>query len=232
MLNFRLAPTAFVHFAADSAVLLDTRSNRYHGLEADQAAALQIALGGSAATHYPVVTEADVAMFAACLEARGILTTSAPSIGDRAGPPAIAPAHSLADAPAKTAVPVNARYALQILRLFLRSAFWLKRGRLDTALAHLRQLHSTYTPTRSPDESIDLVRSFNAIRPYIYSSKDQCLLDSLILTQFLLNQGVSATFFIGVRILPFAAHSWVQLSDCVLNCSLYCTQRSHAIVVI
>jgi len=232
-LNFRLAPTAFVHFAADSAVLLDTKNNRYHGLQADQAAALQMALGQSAAARYPVVTESDVATFAAALEARGILTATAQNGGDSAGPPVIAPTRSLADAPPETTVGVNARCALQILRLFLRSAFWLNRGRLDTALAHLRKLRKLQAaPTRTSDETIDLVRRFDAVRPYIYSSKDKCLLDSLILAQFLLAHGMSPTFLIGVRTLPFAAHSWVQLDDCVLNCPLYFAQRSNVIVAI
>ena len=231
-MNFQLAPTAFVHFAADSAVLLDTKNNRYHGLQADQAAALQMALGRSAAAHYPVVTESDVALFAASLEARGILTTSAQNTGDPAAPSAIAPTRSLADAPAETGAAVNARYALQVLWLFLRSTLWLKRGRLDAALTHLRQLRAACAPKRTADESLDLVRSFNAVRPHIYSSQDRCLLDSLILTQFLLAHGVSATFLIGVRTVPFAAHSWVQLHDCVLNCPLYFAQRSNAIVVI
>ena len=234
-MNFHLAPTAFVHFAADSAVLLDTKNNRYHGLQADQAAALQMALGQSAAARYPAVTESDVATFAAALEARGILTATAQNGGDSAGPPVIAPTRSLTDAPPETTSGVNARYALQILRLFLRSAFWLNRGRLDTALAHLRKLRKLQavpTPPRTPGETIDLVRRFDAVRPYIYSGKDKCLLDSLILAQFLLAHGVSCTFLIGVRTLPFAAHSWVQLDDCVLNCPLYFAQRSNVIVAI
>lgn len=230
-MNFHLAPTAFVHFGADSAILLDTKNNRYHGLQADQAAALQMALGQSA-THYPAVAESDVATFAACLKARGILTTSAQEGADRTRPPVVAPTRSLAEAPPDTAAAVNPRHALQVLWLFLRYRFWLNRGRLDTALSHLRRLHAMCALTRTADESIGLLRSFNAVRPHIYSSKDQCLLDSLILTQFLLTHGVSATFLIGVRTLPFAAHSWVQLNDCVLNCPLYFAQRSHAILVI
>ena len=232
MLNFRLAPTAFVHFAADSAVLLDTKSNRYLGLQADQAGALQRALGLPAAAQYPPVTESDVATFAASLEARGILAATEQRTADIAAPPVTAPTWSLVDAPPQTPVGINARYACQILRWFAQTAFWLSRGRLDTALAQLRKRHAVRKPLRTPDESIEPVSRFDTVRPYIYSSKDKCLLDSLVLAQFLAAHGVSATFLIGVRTLPFAAHSWVQLNDCVLNCPLFFTQRSHAIVAI
>lgn len=236
-MNFRLAPTAFVHFAADSAVVLDTKSNRYHGLQADQAGALQRALGQNAAAQYPVVTDSDVATFAAALEARGILTTTADSSGASAAPGVTAPTHSLADAPRETTGGANARHALPISLLYLKTACWMKRGRLDTALEHLRKLRKlrklqAARATRTPGESIELVRRFDAVRPFIYSSKDQCLLDSLVLAQFLFSHNVCPTFLIGVRTLPFAAHSWLQLDDCVLNGPLYFAQRSNVIVAI
>jgi Transglutaminase-like superfamily len=235
MMHFRLTPTSFVYFAFDSAVILDTKNNQYHGLTGDQAAALQIALGNrTTAQRYPQVSDADVAAFATTLAARGILTTAPVATAGCRSSVGVPPVHSLDDSLAGKGGRIHARHRVRALHYFLRSAFWLKRGRLDSAIQHLQatKQRRARASTCTASEAISLIRTFDAIRPLLYSSRDKCLLDSLVLAEFLLANGVSATFLIGVRTMPFIAHSWVQIDDCVLNCPLYAAQRSNVIVAI
>lgn len=61
------------------------------------------------------------------------------------------------------------------------------------------------------------VSSYMRLRPFLFTSNDQCLHDSLTLVRFLSSRGLFPTWVIGVRIGPFGAHSWVQSGDVVLN---------------
>src|SRR5262249_22414647 len=62
-----------------------------------------------------------------------------------------------------------------------------------------------------------LVHTFRALRPWVYTTLDRCLLDSLVLIEFLALHDQFPTWVIGVRTGPFAAHSWVQYDRYVLN---------------
>jgi hypothetical protein len=63
----------------------------------------------------------------------------------------------------------------------------------------------------------DSVKVFSWLRPFAYAQSDACLLDSVALMDFLLRRGVCADFFIGVKIRPFVAHSWVQAHGFAFN---------------
>jgi hypothetical protein len=63
----------------------------------------------------------------------------------------------------------------------------------------------------------EYVRAFSWLRPFGYAQSDACLFDSVALTDFLYRQGVFADFLIGVRVRPFAAHSWVQAQGFACN---------------
>ncbi len=58
---------------------------------------------------------------------------------------------------------------------------------------------------------------FLRMRPWIYTAVDACLLDSLVLRDFLRRSGVHSTLVIGINTKPFAAHAWVQYGSQVLN---------------
>jgi hypothetical protein len=62
-----------------------------------------------------------------------------------------------------------------------------------------------------------LVRRFRRLRTLIYTNKNQCLYDSLVLLEFLHRYGLHPTWVLGVHTRPFAAHSWLQHRSLVLN---------------
>ncbi len=56
-----------------------------------------------------------------------------------------------------------------------------------------------------------LVHVFRLLRPFLYESRDKCLLDSLVLHAFLKRYGIDSICVLGVKTLPFFAHCWVQI---------------------
>ncbi|MCU7375150.1 lasso peptide biosynthesis B2 protein [Paucibacter sp. O1-1] len=61
------------------------------------------------------------------------------------------------------------------------------------------------------------VAAYERLRPLLFTARAQCLLDSLALIGFLARSGFAAHWVVGVRTGPFAAHSWVQNGNTVLN---------------
>ena len=62
-----------------------------------------------------------------------------------------------------------------------------------------------------------LVEAFARYRVFLFSSKDECLYDSLALLEFLAHYGIYPDWVFGVQTRPFAAHCWVQHGDIVFN---------------
>ncbi|MEJ1960809.1 MAG: lasso peptide biosynthesis B2 protein [Gammaproteobacteria bacterium] len=56
-----------------------------------------------------------------------------------------------------------------------------------------------------------------ALQPVFYDAKDACLRNSLTLVEFLSRYRIYPTWVFGVKMNPFAAHSWVQLGSSLLT---------------
>lgn len=96
---------------------------------------------------------------------------------------------------------------------------WLKRcslGEIADAVVRLRQRH--HATSECSTEALQLaVSSYSRLRPFVFTSQDRCLHDSLTLVHFLAHRRLFPTWVIGVRTRPFGAHSWVQSGETVLN---------------
>ena len=62
-----------------------------------------------------------------------------------------------------------------------------------------------------------LVDVFRRMRPFVFSAEGRCLLHALTLTRFLSRYGFYPEWVIGVATQPWAAHSWVQWGDYLLD---------------
>ena len=80
-----------------------------------------------------------------------------------------------------------------------------------------RACHQSDESTSKPAPTRDLVEVFKRLRPLMFTAKDQCLYDSLVLIEFLAAYDRFPTWVIGVKMGPFAAHSWVQDDTFVYN---------------
>ena len=67
------------------------------------------------------------------------------------------------------------------------------------------------------DDLIRLLRIFYKIRLWVYTAKDSCLFDSLVLAIFLRKYRAPCAFLMGVKTKPFGAHAWVQYNTFVVN---------------
>lgn len=63
----------------------------------------------------------------------------------------------------------------------------------------------------------DLIRIARQIRPFVYTTREKCLLDTLTLIEFLNMYGFSPSWIFAVQTRPFYAHCWAELSGFVLN---------------
>jgi hypothetical protein len=92
-----------------------------------------------------------------------------------------------------------------------------------TGMQIIRRLsRRSYPCTTSPseaqfDELLNALATFERLRPWFYTAKDSCLMDSLVLTIFLQLKSIHASITLGVKTSPFAAHAWVRLDTFVLN---------------
>jgi len=62
-----------------------------------------------------------------------------------------------------------------------------------------------------------LIEAFDRMRVFLFSSRDECLHDSLAVIEFLARYRIFPSWVFGVRARPFAAHCWVQAADVVFN---------------
>jgi Transglutaminase-like superfamily len=102
----------------------------------------------------------------------------------------------------------------------LVAARWLRRDSLAAIACHVSQLRPGQFTAAEGGPSVELrqaVASYHRLRPLIMTTRDKCLHDSLTLLCFLASRSLYPRWVIGVRTRPFAAHSWVQAGDTVLN---------------
>jgi hypothetical protein len=86
---------------------------------------------------------------------------------------------------------------------------------VDWLRVRQQELHKS--PLANADTAKPLLASFFRLRMFFYTAHRRCLVDSLALSVYLTKSGIPCTFVIGVSLKPFAAHSWVQMNEMVLN---------------
>jgi hypothetical protein len=226
--KFWMPPHTRVCVTATSAVLLDLKRNRYFGLGYREARSLStLATNWSAASMSsgralePMPPD-DAARLADALVKAGFLTAVPPT---ETGPP-IASIDSTA---ALTSVGYELAAApppplhLQHIVAFLRACIWAKRA-VDSRLLYsiaceIAEGKAGITHDIDLQHTVELVSVFRRLRPYAFAAKDQCLFHALALLKFLAYYNILPTWVIAVRPTPWAAHSWLQLGNHVLDCN-------------
>ena len=105
---------------------------------------------------------------------------------------------------------------LTATRLALRSR------NLESFLAQLSSALSTPENPTVPSlhKAVEILSLFAKARVWFYTARDQCLLDSLLLTSVLRKYGFAAHLYIGVDLNPFTAHAWTQIGPLLLDDTL------------
>jgi len=223
MARYALADHVFVCLNGEHLVLLDLKEDRYWALEASQTAGLGALVGGwpVKAADQPPAAEAPTSDTAAVIEVlrgRGLLTDTAPPGKDATPVSAIAPVRELAAEaePASRGAGswVGFIAASAMAKIALRT--WpfervIRRVRRRKAALGARAVEVDIERARL------LVAAFMRYRVFLFSSKNECLFDSLALLEYLARNGIHADWVFGVQTRPFAAHCWVQHGDIVFN---------------
>lgn len=166
----------------------------------------------------------------------GLLTTDRRS-GKAAYPPQVeigttSLLRQIPDSPSRGSLACLVRLAYAAVTvaaiLRFRSLEWAI-GRLRSRkMAHVVQM----TPAGEAREMTTLSQDFFRLRPFVYSSRDKCLYDCLVLMEYLAYFELFPTLVIGVTTFPFLAHCWLQHGQLVLTDYVEHTRAFTPILVV
>ncbi len=219
--RLRLASHVRACSCGHGVILLDLRCGRYLGISGTVSSTLAGHIDGWPPGYEPLDGHAakrdSVHSAAQSLISRGILTQQ---------PVDPTPTVSLEEATASLdaeATPGCGAFGVRHLLRFTTSfaaAAWGLRYRSLQAIACSVATRRARLPMPEA-ESVQAMRSdvaaYEALRPFVFTAREKCLLDSLTLVSFLAKEGLAARWVIGVKTNPFGAHSWVQSGTTVLN---------------
>jgi hypothetical protein len=223
---FRLASGMYVSASDEGAVLLDLKRDAYVGFDAQQSYALSAVVENwPGARDGERVPSNEAWVFAQTMESRGLLaSTSVEPFA--AHPRQAAAAIVLATGELMPCHSMKWRHChpshlFRFLRAVLTAWLILKVSGLPGAVERARArraAHSAHLSTPADAQTVQmLVSAWFHLRSFFYAPKGRCLLDSVALLEFLAGYRAFPSWFIGVQIRPFAAHSWLQADAAVLN---------------
>jgi len=224
MARYALAGHVFICLNDEHLVLLDLKEDRYWALEASQTAGL-----GALVSGWPVMPPAampaqdtlspETMAALEVLQSRGLLADGIPP-GKQATPvTATAPARELISEIETSPGPRLGSW-LTFFAAAASAKFALRAWPFERVIQRVKERKQLVV--RSPGSSDlnrarKLVEAFMRYRVFLFSSKDECLYDSLALLEFLARDDLYPDWVFGVQTRPFAAHCWVQQDDVVLN---------------
>jgi hypothetical protein len=224
MARYALADHVFVCVNGEHLVLLDLKEDRYWALEAAQTAGLAALVRG-----WPVAAPEGAAAESSpspetlgaleVLQSRGLLTESVPPGKDATPVQAVAPARELiSESETSPGSPQGSWLTFFVTSAFAK--FALRTWPFERVIARVkRRKERIGSPVQSFDaeRARKLVEAFARYRIFLFSSKNECLFDSLALIEFLARYDIYPNWVFGVQTRPFAAHCWVQQGDIVFN---------------
>ena len=216
-----LAPHVRACHVDGQVILLDLRRNKYLGVGGSHLHLLAHAVAGwptcTGADHSSAQTS-DLAAVTGPLLSQGLLTDQPSARGvDATVEAAIETLDTDGAIPDAT---VGTRRVSRFLQTAITTSVSLRCRSLlsiTLAVAARRMRLERIAPVEAPDALRQAVASYAKMRPLVFTSRDQCLYDSLALINFLAREGMFPRWVIGVGARPFRAHSWVQSAGIVLN---------------
>jgi hypothetical protein len=207
----------------DGIVFLDARRDRYFGLggtRADGLSDLVLDWPNHVVTPEtvdpPGVTSPDLKRLADSLVTKGLLCAGRPEELRREE--RVLPSLAM-DPPRTTAYTSDVPRVTELTNFALaclKARWHLRRSSLESIASEVTAArnergHSDFS------NALELVQVFRRLRSLVFSEKNRCLFNALSLVYFLRRYGHFPYFVIGVKTAPFAAHSWVQQEQVVLD---------------
>ncbi len=226
MARYGLARHAFVCRDEDYVVVLDLRQDRYFALEAAKTAAVSLALPGWPVTPPEgAVSDGTIDQVAAPLLRQGWLLEAGARDTKDATPVKIAhPSAALIDELAVASSHTGARIALRTVLAFVLASifakFALRFWRFERVIQRISARRARHRDAGQPVDTRrarELVDAFARLRVFLFSTREECLHDSLAVLEFLARHDLFPSWVFAVRARPFAAHCWVQDAGLVYN---------------
>ena len=223
---YLLADHVFVCVNDDHVVFLDLKDDRYWAVEASQTARLNGLVPGwpvqppDGAVAAGADAEEEARQVAEALAEQGILSRS--EISGKAATPvrATPPARELLSAQEYGSTSPSAATLLRFVTASIAAKTALRRGPFEKVVQRFIARKRAAVVHAAPlnfARARELVESFFRLRVFFFSSKNECLFDSLALLNFLARYRIYPDWVFGVQARPFAAHCWVQQDDIVFN---------------
>jgi hypothetical protein len=222
MCRYALAEHVFVCLNGEHLVLLDLKADRYWALEAAKTAGLSSLVGGWPVTGSPAgegASSEDTTAVIDILRGRGLLAENAQPGKDATPVLAQTPVSELLSE-AEWAPGAPVRSWLTFFRSSAIAKIALRTWAFERVIRRVRRRKAQQgAPAGAPDLEYmrKLVEAFMRYRVFVFSSKNECLFDSLALLEFLASFGIYADWVFGVQTRPFTAHCWVQYGEVVVN---------------
>ncbi|MFG6490041.1 lasso peptide biosynthesis B2 protein [Roseateles sp. BYS78W] len=219
-------------------ILLDLRRNKYQGVGGTGAASVSDVVidwpGGDIQSPRQSSSDhaASVKALVSMLSSNAMLTRA-----DRAPPVRQQLSEPLESWHPSDTAALPSRNWRDVLRLGLSAAttaYWLRRHSLAQIASNVMRLRGrAHGSVVSGVGALEReVSAYMRVRPFVLTARDQCLHDSLTLIRFLAARALFPSWVIGVRTRPFAAHSWVQSGNTVLNDLHENVRAFHPILVV
>jgi hypothetical protein len=214
--SYWLAPHVVACRTVGGLIFLDLEHDRYLGLSGMQAADLPTLIRNWPDTYRPDPIQAPEPTVIDRLIAKHLLVTN-PDDARRSFvlKPVPPPYDSGSEAP-------SPRVSVSHIRAFAWACYTAQRQlrtrSLHSIVCDFSALkHSAPMQNHTPDFALALERVFRRLRPLAFVAYDRCLFHALALLLFLSRFEIYATWVIGVRTNPWAAHSWVQYDQLLLE---------------
>jgi len=223
MARYGLATHVFVCRDEDYIVVLDVKEDRYFALEAAKTATLATVVRGWPVTAQQGADATERGVAEETLQPlvrRGWLLEGATDAKEATPVRVPKPEAQLTGeggGPAER-LGLGTLFAFVVASLFAKAIlrFWP----FDRVVRRVAQRKARYSNTNDPldlERARRLIEAFERLRVFLFSSRNECLHDSLAVLEFLARYRIFPSWVFGVRARPFAAHCWVQHADIVFN---------------
>jgi hypothetical protein len=214
---------AHVHCCStkNQVVLLDLKRNKYLGLSGADANALArrvVDLPKCDEASRPLDDSAVAGLFQEMSNA-GMLSRSGEHGASYPSVAVAAPTAALIDGYSDVSIHIGARDLACFATAALSAKLLLRRVSLERIARRIRARRLRRRSDGPPD--IDrlqsLVAGFAKMRTFAFTASNECLFDSLALSEFLSLYRIFPDWVFGVTTNPFAAHCWLQQDAVVIN---------------
>ncbi len=207
VMGFELADSIYYCIANNKVVLLDLRRDRYFALPEELERAFKHLAGG-------VGLHAGDQRALTALSQAGVLKRVQDDVPMRAPPFINVPTTSLIE---QGEADVKPFLAICALLSQCKTALELRERGLFEAIGQIQVKRTSREPERIDiGECARRATAFNSTKQLI-ATQDRCLRRSIALLNFLRGANFHPNLVIGVKMLPFGAHAWVQDGRVVLN---------------